>query len=540
MNPATPAPPATPETTTPPATTLATPQAAMLNHTPSNPLKLGQNNLTALASSVSVFNYARQQCSKSIVHIGVGGFFRAHQAVYLDDLQQLAETDTTDNPTLSTSKEWGYCGIGLLESDQHIRNALWSQDCLYTVVERDAQGDTARIIGSLLEFIYAPTNPDAAIEKMADPSCRIVSLTITEGGYYINQGNGEFNPQHPDIHYELSQPAHPRCSFGYLAAALERRRTRGLLPFTIMSCDNLQNNGDITKKMLLAFVTLLNPALASWLAEHGAFPNSMVDRITPATNDEHRQMVRQQFGIDDAWPVVTEPFKQWVIEDHFPGGRPAWEKVGAQMTSDVLPYEKMKLRLLNASHQALCYIGMLKGYTYAHEAMADQDICTLVTTMMDDEVTALLSPVQGIDLTLYKKTLIERFSNPAIRDQLARIGTEGSARIPKFVLPSIQEQLERNGPITLLCFTVAAWFRYLTGSTDDGHPLPINDPFAATLTANAIRGKANPHALLSMRELFGELTEAPRFIAQLENALGLLHTMGSGIALSRILESCQQ
>ena len=492
-------------------------------HTPA-PIKLTSANLPLLSANVRVFSYDRQQLQKSIVHIGIGGFFRAHQAVYLDDLMHL-----------QGHNEWGYCGIGLLESDQHICDALWSQDCLYTVVQRDAGGDQARVIGSLLEFIYAPADPDIAIEKMADPSCRIVSLTITEGGYYANQGTGEFNPLRPDIVYELSYPAHPRCSFGYLAAALERRRTRGLAPFTIMSCDNLQNNGDITKKMLLAFTRILNPALADWLAQHGEFPNSMVDRITPATNDEHRHMVNNQFGIDDAWPVVTESFKQWVIEDHFPGGRPAWELVGAQMTSDVLPYEKMKLRLLNASHQALCYIGMLKGYTYAHEAMADADISALVQKMMDIEVTPLLSPVAGIDLTLYKKTLIERFSNPAIKDQLARIGTEGSARIPKFVLPSINEQLERNGPITLLSFTVAAWFRYLTGTNDSGQSMPINDPYADKLSAYAISGGPHPQTLLTLRELFGDLSDSPEFIRQLEQAMDDLYTKGSGLSLKRAI-----
>lgn len=481
---------------------------------------LNQANLVRLSPEIRIPAYERSAVARSIVHIGVGGFYRAHQAVYLDDLLQQPGHE-----------EWGFVGVGLLPHDARMRDAMQSQDCLYTVVERSASGDHARVIGSVLDFLYAPDDPEAVIEKMAAPDCRIVSLTITEGGYYVNQGNGEFDPDHPDIVYELAHPGQPRCSFGYLAVALDRRRRRGLAPFTVMSCDNLQNNGDVTKKMLLAFAALYEPELGTWLAEHGAFPNSMVDRITPATTDEHRALLKEDFRLDDAWPVMTEPFKQWVIEDRFPGGRPAWEQVGAQMTSDVLPYEKMKLRLLNASHQALCYIGMLLGYEYAHEAMADPHIRKLVKSMMDIEVTPLLSAVQGIDLNEYKKTLVERFSNPAIRDQLSRIGTEGSARIPKFVLPSVREQLLRGGPIKLLCFTVACWFRYLTGRDDLGRPMQIIDPLGSKLQELAILGGADPLRLLSMRELFGELSDSPIFFNHVRDALYSLYELGSRPAL---------
>lgn len=487
-------------------------------------IKLNQSSVDHLSRSIPMPAYDRRAVKQSIVHIGVGGFYRAHQAVYLDDLLHLPG-----------HAEWGYCGVGLLPSDDRMRDALLSQDCLYTILERSAHGDRPRVIGSLLDFLYAPDDPEAVLEKMAHPDTRIVSLTITEGGYYVNQGNGEFDPQHPDIVYELAHPQAPRCSFGYLAEALDRRRRRGWAPFTIMSCDNLQNNGDVTRKMLLAFTALRDPDLSAWLAEHGAFPNSMVDRITPATTEEHCTLLRQRFGIEDAWPVMTEPFKQWVIEDHFPGGRPAWELVGAQMTLDVLPYEKMKLRLLNASHQALCYIGMLLGYEYAHEAMADQSIRSLVRAMMEREVTPLLPAVQGIDLSEYKQTLIERFSNPAIRDQLSRIGTEGSARIPKFVLPSVREQLERGGPIKLLAFTVACWFRYLNGADDQGRAMTIIDPFADKLREHAIRGGADPRALLSLRELFGELSDAPLFVEQVGDALYRLYQQGARLALEDTL-----
>jgi mannitol 2-dehydrogenase len=292
------------------------------------------------------------------------------------------------------------------------------------------------------------------------------------------------------------------------------------------------------KKMLLAFAELRDPKLHNWLTENCAFPNSMVDRITPATTDEHRALVREKFSIEDGWPVMCEPFKQWVIEDHFPLGRPAWEKVGAQMTSDVLPYEKMKLRLLNASHQAMCYIGMLLGYEFAHEAMADAQISKLVETMMEVEVTPLLPAVPGVDLTEYKRTLIERFANPAIRDQLSRIGTEGSARIPKFVLPSIVEELERGGPIKLLSFTVASWFRYLNGKDDQGKELPIIDPMSKKLRERALEGGQDPQSLLSMREVFSEsLATSPRFVDQVRETLKSFYEQGARATLTKYIQT---
>ena len=486
-------------------------------------MTLNQAALASLPAGVAGPTYDRSKVAHSIVHIGVGGFFRAHQAVYLDRLLHQGASDA-----------WGYVGVGLLPHDAAIRDAMVAQDCLYTVIERSPQGDVPRVIGSVLDFLYAPDDPEAVLEKMADPGTRIVSLTITEGGYYVD-GHGHFDASHPDIVHDLAHPHAPRCSFGYLAEALARRRERGLAPFTVLSCDNLQHNGNVARDMLLAFTQLVDPDLAAWLAQHGTFPNNMVDRITPATTDEHRALLRDKFGLDDAWPVMTEPFMQWVIEDHFPNGRPAWETVGAQMTEDVLPYEKMKLRLLNAGHQAICYLGMLFGYTYAHEALADAGIRQLFIDMMDIEVTPLLPAVAGIDLEVYKQTLVERFSNPAIRDQLARIGTEGSARIPKFVLPSIREQLNQNGPITRLSFTVACWFRYLNGAAENGAAMPLNDPYGQQLREHALRGGADASELLSLRAFFGDLPDQPRFVAAVGEHLARLYEDGARAALDHVL-----
>ena len=348
------------------------------------PAKLNSANLSKLDPKIQVPRYDRQKVGQAILHVGVGGFHRAHQALYSDDLLNQGE-----------DAQWGFCGVGLLKHDARIRDVMRSQDCLYTLVERSLEGDTARIIGSIVDFSFAPDDPQKVLEQMASPTTRIVSLTITEGGYYIDQSTGELNSQHSDLLHDLAHPHEPSCSFGYLLEALDRRRLRGLAPFTVMSCDNIQSNGEVAKKMLMAFAELRDPALRNWMADNCLFPNSMVDRITPATTEEHRNLVQEKFGIDDGWPVMTESFKQWVIEDHFVQGRPKWDQVGAQMTSDVLPYEKMKLRLLNASHQALCYIGMLLGYQLVHETMEDSDIRKLVEKMMDEEVTPILSDSPG-------------------------------------------------------------------------------------------------------------------------------------------------
>ena len=431
---------------------------------------------------------------------------------------------------------WGYCGVGLLKHDARIRDVMLAQDCLYTLVERSLEGDKARIIGSIVNFLFGPNDPQKVIEQMAAPQTRIVSLTITEGGYYIDQATGQLDEKNPDIQYDLAHPHEPRCSFGYLLEALDRRRARGLAPFTLMSCDNIQSNGEVARKMLTAFAELRDPVFRNWLTANCVFPNSMVDRITPATTDEHRTLVKEKFDIDDGWPVMTESFKQWVIEDHFVQGRPAWELVGAQMTTDVLPYEKMKLRLLNASHQALCYIGMLLGYELVHETMGDRDIKKLVEKLMDDEVTPLLSAVPGVDLTDYKKTLIERFANPAIRDQLSRIGIYGSSGIPKFVLPSIEEQLQRGGPIKQLSFTVAAWFRFLNGLDESGKEMPMLDPLAQTLRERAKAAGRDARQLLAMREVFSEeLANSPAFVKQVTETLNSFYEKGARSTLEKSL-----
>ena len=491
-----------------------------------HPVTLNQGNLGRLPCEVQVPAYRRPGLAQSIVHIGVGGFHRAHQAVYVDDLCR--DHGVTD---------WGFCGVGLLAHDTRIRDALGAQDCLYTLVERSAAGDRARVIGSIVDFLFAPDDPGAVIGKMASADTRIVSLTITEGGYFIDQGSGEFREDHPDIVHDLAHPQRTTCAFGYLLEALDRRRMQGMQPFTVLSCDNIQGNGDVTRKVLLQFAGLRDPALRDWLAEHGAFPNCMVDRITPATTDADRALVRNAFGIEDAWPVVCEPFRQWVIEDQFCDGRPPLEQVGVQIVRDVHPYETMKIRLLNASHSAMGYLGYLAGYTYIYEIMADPAFRTFILGLMDDEVTPILAPVPGVDLDAYKNTLLERFANPTIKDQATRICLDGSAKLPKFILPTIREQLARGGSVKRLSLAVASWCRFLAGTDEQGKPIAIEDPMAEALQRQAQAAGRDPRPFLAMREIFGDdLPQSAVFVEQVGAALHSLYDVGARATLARYIQ----
>ena len=459
--------------------------------------------------------------------MGVGGFHRAHQAVYLDDLLSFGDAEG-----------WGECGLGVLKSDSRMRDALKSQDCLYTVVERSAHTQEARVIGSMIDYVYAPDQRDAAIEKMADPACRIVSLTITEGGYFIDEATAKFDEKHPDIQHDLSHPETPISSLGLIAAALDRRRQRQLPPVTIMSCDNLQGNGDVVRRVLEAFTGMLNSDLHRWISQNVAFPNSMVDRITPATTAADIALVSDSFGVRDAWPVVTEPFRQWVIEDRFCAGRPQWERVGAQIVGDVAPYEIMKMRLLNGSHLAMAYLGAIAGFTYVHEIMQDQLFLTFIEKFME-EVTPIVPKIPGTSIPDYKRTLIARFSNPTINDQVTRICSEGSAKMPKWVLPSIVDLLQQGASIRLLALVVAGWIRYLGRERDErGKPLEIIDARSKELTEIAKNIASDPRPMLAVRSIFGDVLPRERaFVDEVEQALGLLTRLGAAATIRSYLVS---
>ena len=486
-------------------------------------VKLTERNLSQLPSSVRVPRYDRSAVTHGIVHFGVGGFHRAHQALYMDNyLEQNPDSD------------WAICGVGLLEFDSKMRDALHSQDCLYTLVERSPAGDDARVIGSITEYLFAPDDREAVIATLADPQCRIVTLTITEGGYYVVEGTGEFDVNHPTIQHDLQSPNEPYGVYGFLTAALDRRRQQGITPFTVLSCDNIQGNGDMVGRMLTTFAKHQNAELGQWIEENVAFPNCMVDRITPATTPGDLEMVADQFELDDAWPVVAEPFTQWVVEDRFCNDRPDLESVGVQMTDDVHPYEMMKIRLLNTSHLLLGYLGSLKGYTYAHEAMADDQIRRTIAHLMD-EVTPTLRPVPGVDIREYKQTLVERFSNPKIRDQLARLCLNSSDKLPKFALGSVRDVLKQQGSIDYLGLTIAAWFRYLNGTDDQGQAIAIDDPMAETLTERARSGREDPSSLLSLTEIFGDLPQSSRLVETVTQHLHQLYEAGTEATLAKLL-----
>jgi mannitol 2-dehydrogenase len=470
--------------------------------------------------------YDRSRVTTGVVHFGVGGFHRAHQAMYHDRLMNEGK-----------ALDWGICGVGVMPADRRMQEALDAQNGLYTLVVKHADGTyEPRVIGAITEYLFAPDDPDAVIEKLAGEATRIVSLTVTEGGYSIDHVTGEFDPS-GDVSHDLEPGATPRTTFGFVTEGLRRRRERGLAPFTIMSCDNLQGNGDLSRRAFTAFARLRDPELGAWVERDVRFPNSMVDRITPVTTDDDRVEVRERFGVDDRWPVVCEPFTQWVLEDAFSLGRPPYEVAGVQVVEDVEPYEQMKLRLLNASHQALCYFAYLSGYRLVHEAAQDPLFRAFLRGYMDDEATPTLAPVPGVDLDEYKQTLIERFSNPEVRDTIARLCAESSDRIPKWLLPVVRAQLESGGPIAYSAAVVASWARYAEGVDEQGEPIEVVDRLHDSLTAIARRQReGEPDAFIANRELFGDLADEPRFVEAYRSALSALHERGARATLESIVK----
>jgi mannitol 2-dehydrogenase len=485
---------------------------------------LNARTLSAIADSVPVPGYDRERIRVGVVHVGVGAFHRAHQAMYHDRVMNAAD-----------ASQWGICGVGVMPADRRMKDALTAQDGLYTLVEKHHDGTyTARVIGAITEYLFAPDDPDAVIEKMAAESTRIVSLTVTEGGYNIHHVTGEFDATNPDVAHDLQPGAVPRTTFGLITEALRRRRERGIVPFTVMSCDNLQGNGHLTKRVFSAFARLRDPELGAWVERAVHFPNSMVDRITPVTTDDDRTEVRARFGIDDRWPVVCEPFTQWVLEDSFSDGRPPYGQAGVQIVDDVEPYELMKLRLLNAGHQALCYFGYLCGYRLVHEAAQDPLFQKFLRGYMDQEATPTLAPVPGVDLDEYKRTLIKRFANPEVRDTIARLCAESSDRIPKWLLPVIRHQLASGGEIRRSAAVVASWARYAEGIDEQGEPIEVVDRLKPTLMANARRQREDPDAFISNREVFGDLVDDERFVGAFRAALNGLHDRGARATLQAV------
>ena len=491
-------------------------------------MKLDRRNLASLTDKVAKPAYLASQTRHGIAHIGVGGFHRAHQAFYTDALMNRGR-----------DLDWSICGIGLRDEDRKVRDDLASQDYLYTLFELGDGDDTqSRIIGSISDMLLAEDSIQAVIEKLASPGIRIVSLTITEGGYCIDDSSGEFMSALPQIQHDLAHPDSPRSVFGVLCAALARRRANGTRAFTLMSCDNLPHNGAVARKALLAFAALSDIGLHDWIGAHVSFPNAMVDRITPMTSNAHRLQLHDELGIDDAWPVVCEPFIQWVLEDKFACGRPAWETVGVQLTDDVTPYEEMKIKLLNGSHLALTYLGFLKGYRFVHETMNDPLFVAYMRAYMDKDVTAQLAPVPGIDLEAYKNTLVQRFSNQAIADQLERVCSDGSSKLPKFTVPTINRLIADGAELKRAALVVAAWALYLKGVDENGQIYAIPDPRAAFCQALVADDALIVQRLLSVEEVFGSaIPRSAEFVAAFEWCLNSLRDAGVSKTLENLLHS---
>jgi mannitol 2-dehydrogenase len=485
--------------------------------------KLSAANLAEIAKTAAIPAYRAAELSPGILHFGVGNFHRAHQAVYLDDLFNKG-----------LGRDWALIGTGVRPADAAMRDTLKAQDWLTTVVEQEAEHSAARVTASMIDFI-SPADTSAIIARLADPAIRIVSLTVTEGGYYIDPATQKFAADHPEIVADGRNPAAPKTAFGLILAGLKRRRDAGLGPFTVMSCDNIPGNGHVTQNAVVGLARRFDPSLADWVAGNVAFPNSMVDRITPATSDRERQLLADEFGIEDAWPVFCEAFRQWVVEDEFPAGRPPLEEAGVQFVPDVAPFELMKIRILNGGHATIAYPAALMDIHFVHEAMENELVRGFLDKVEHDEIIPIVPPVPDTDLEEYFRLIDRRFANPKIGDTIRRLCLDGSNRQPKFILPSARDRLARGQGVTGLALVSALWCRYCYGESDSGVKIGANDESWERLTAQARRAKDRPTAWLDMGDIFGDLTENPTYVAAFSSALRSLWSLGVKATLEKYL-----
>ena len=477
--------------------------------------KLSLATLGTLDGKVAIPRYARASLSPGILHFGVGNFHRAHMAVYLDDLFNFG-----------IDHDWALVGAGVMPSDETTRQKLAAQDYLTTVVEQDNDLSTAHITGPMLDFI-SPGDKAAMIARLCSSEIRIVSLTITEGGYFVDPATGKFNPAHPAIVKDAANPEDPSTVFGFIVAGLAKRRATGVPPYTVMSCDNVPHNGVVTRNAVIGLARLADPALADWIAVNVAFPNGMVDRITPATGDRERNICAEMFGIEDAWPVFCEEFKQWVLEDNFTLGRPAFERVGVTFVKDVAPYEHMKIRILNGGHAVIGYLAGLLDVHFVHEAMEHPLVSAFLKKVAKEEIIPCVPPVPDTDLGDYFKLVERRFANPKIGDTIRRLCLDGSNRQPKFIVPSIADRLKAGKGVTGLALESALWCRYCFGTTESGTVIEANDPGWDRLQAVAHEAKMSPNAWLCMTDIYGDTAKSAVFAEAFTNALRSLWRKGT-------------
>ena len=477
-------------------------------------VKLSAATLARLPAGVAAPKYRRSDLTAGIVHIGVGNFHRAHQAVYLDDLFNAGR-----------DHDWAIVGSGVRDPDVAVREKLKEQDWLTAVVEQEAETTNIRVTGSMIDFVQ-PYDIATLLDTLSKPSIRIVSLTVTEGGYYISPATQHFDPTHPDIAYDARHADAPKTAFGLIAAGLKRRRVAGVAPFTVMSCDNIPGNGHVAENAVAGLAELADPELARWIRADVAFPNSMVDRITPATTDRERAFVRDKYGLEDNWPVFCEQFRQWVVEDQFPAGRPTLETVGVTFTSDVAPYELMKIRILNGGHAAIAYPAGLLDIHFVHEAMADEQIRAFLEKLTKREIQAVVPPPPSTSLDDYRHLVARRFANPKIADTVQRLCFDGSNRQPKFILPSAADRLKSGASIKGLALVSALWCRYCYGETESGKPIGPNDPNWERLQEAAKPARNNPQAFLELQHIFGDLAANPGYVRAFSDGLSSLWTRG--------------
>jgi mannitol 2-dehydrogenase len=477
-------------------------------------VKLSAGALARLPAGVAAPKYQRSDLRAGIVHIGVGNFHRAHQAVYLDDLFNAGR-----------DHDWAIVGAGVRDPDVTIREKLRDQDWLTTVVQQEADTTDIRVTGSMIDFVK-PYDTAAFLDAISEPSIRIVSLTVTEGGYYISPATQHFDPADPDIVYDAQHADAPKTAFGLIAAGLKRRRAAGTASFTVMSCDNIPGNGHVTENAVAGLAELADPEFARWIRANVAFPNSMVDRITPATTDRERTILREKTGLEDNWPVFCEEFRQWVVEDKFPAGRPALETVGVTFTPDVSPYELMKIRILNGGHAAIAYPSGLLDIHFVHEAMADEQIRAFLEKLTKSEIQPVVPPPPNTSLDDYRELIARRFANPKIGDTIQRLCFDGSNRQPKFILPTVNDRLKSGASIKGLALVSALWCRYCYGQTESGNAIAPNDPNWEQLQKAATTARNDPRAFLQLHHIFGDLAANPSYVRAFSDALSALWTRG--------------
>ncbi len=458
--------------------------------------------LAGLPADVARPRYDVAALRVGIVHLGLGAFHRAHQAIYTEGV-------------LQRDPRWGICGVSL--KTPHATRALTAQDGLYTALEKDATGTRARVVGALREALFLGTERDRVLARIADPAVHVVTLTVTEKGYCHDPATGALDLHHPDIVRDLAQPGAAMSAPGFLVAALDARRRAGGGALSVVCCDNLPHNGRVVAGIVTAFAHAADPALADWIARNVAFPSTMVDRIVPATTPADVAEAARRTGFADAAPVVFEPFRQWVIEDRFAGPRPAWEDDGAQLVADVAPFETMKLRLLNGSHSTLAYLGFLAGHEFIWQASSDPVLARLIELQMAEEIAPTLAAPAGVDLGSYCAQLIVRFRNPALPHRTQQIAMDGSQKLPQRLLGTVRDRLAGGASIRHLALAVAGWIRYASGADEQGRPIPVSDPladeFRRIVAARAGDAPGIASGFLDLRAVFGDLVAHASFRA---------------------------